>query len=143
MTLTKTLAALAVLLAGCASVVAPVEDRDVGLRRASVFDTVPPAPFAIADEPVTAAAPGQPEPPTISHAVDEHLPITLSKNDCLECHDKPQNIGKPVAAGKARPAPASHYVEAAGVRTLSGRQYNCVSCHVPQAKVPPLVKNAG
>ena len=141
MTLTKPLAALALLLAGCATVVAPIDERDVSLRRASVFETVPPAAFTFADAPVTRAAPGQPEPPTITHAVDEHLPITAKNNECLTCHDKPLNIGKPVAAGKARPAPASHYVEAAGARALSGKQYNCMSCHAPQANVPPLVKN--
>lgn len=140
---TKTLAALAVLLAGCAGMVTPIEERDIGLRRTSVFATVTPGSFTFADAPVSPARPGAPEPPTISHAVDEHLPITLGKNDCLECHDKPQNIGKPVAAGKARPAPASHYLEAAGTRKLSGKQYNCMSCHAPQADVPPLVRNGG
>ncbi len=138
----------ATLLAGCASLPAPIDEREIGLNRGDVFEVAKPAPFAFADGPVTLAPkvvplPGSGEPPMITHAVDEHLPLTARSNECLTCHDKPQNIGKPVAAGKARPAPASHYRAAAeGARAaLRGAQYNCMSCHAPQAAVPVLVRN--
>lgn len=128
-------------LAGCAALA--IEDTQVGLRKTSVFEVVTPAPFGF-DGPggavTTAPLPGSGMPPMISHAVEEHLPLTAMSNDCLECHDKPQNIGKPVPTGKARPAPSSHYTTAA-TPALLGAKYNCMSCHAPQAAVAPLVPN--
>ena len=128
-------------LAGCAAMA--IEDTQLGLRKASVFGVVTPAPFGF-DSPgaaqTTAPLQGSGMPPMISHAVEEHLPLTAKSNECLECHDKPQNIGKPVPAGKARPAPASHYAQLAPA-TLMRTKYNCMSCHAPQAEVPQLVQN--
>ena len=130
-------------LAGCAGVA--IEDSQVGLRKASVFEVVKPIPFdfAGADAAVTITpAPGSGRPPMISHPVDEYLPITAKANECLDCHDKPASIGKARAAGKAGPAPANHYVTRDGAPlALAGRQYNCMACHAPQAAVPPLVRN--
>lgn len=139
LTTTLTLAALA----GCASLT--IADRDLGLHRSSVFEVATPIPFSFADEPRVRASPplpGSGMPPMISHAVDEHLPVTASRNECRECHDKPQNIGRAPMAGKARPAPANHYRSAAsdGLR-LTGAHYNCMACHAPQAEVDPLVRN--
>jgi cytochrome c-type protein NapB len=136
-------AVLLVALVGCAAV--SIDDSQLSLRKAGVFEVLTPTPFAFPDElkvPLTPPMPGSGQPPMISHAVDEHLPITAKTNECLECHDKPQNIGKPVAAGKARPAPANHYVSRHGVLSLSGKQYNCMACHAPQAEVSPLVVNS-
>jgi cytochrome c-type protein NapB len=136
-------AAALVGIFGCAAM--SVEDRDLGLRKASVFDVVTPAPFdfeGTAAGRLTAPLPGSGMPPMISHAIDDSLPITAAKNECLDCHDKPQNIGKPVAAGKARPAPANHYSGSPGSLRLAGASYNCISCHAPQAEVPVLVRNA-
>jgi nitrate reductase (cytochrome), electron transfer subunit len=129
--------------AGCASMA--IEDTQVGLNKTSVFDVVKPVPFGF-DTPGAAQTitplPGSGMPPMISHPVEEHLPLTAKSNDCLSCHDKPQNIGKPVATGKARPAPGSHYTSAAsGAMTLAGAKYNCMACHAPQAEVPLLVRN--
>jgi nitrate reductase (cytochrome), electron transfer subunit len=128
---------------GCASVA--IEDTQMGLNKTSVFDVVRPVPFNF-DTPgasqTIAPLLGSGIPPMISHPVEEHLPLTTQSNDCLSCHDKPQNIGKPVATGKARPAPSSHYTSAAGgAMTLVGAKYNCMSCHAPQAEVPLLVRN--
>jgi nitrate reductase (cytochrome), electron transfer subunit len=129
-------------LAGCATVAIP--DAEFGLRKAGVFEVLTPAPFAFEEEVKTrpaAPTPGSGMPPMITHAVDEHLPITASTNGCLDCHDKPRNIGKPVAAGKARPASAGHYVTQGGAMALSGKHYTCMACHAPQAEVAPLVAN--
>lgn len=129
-------------LAGCASLV--LDDSQVGLRKASVFDVVTPRPFGFEDASpglMIPPLPGSGMPPMISHPVEEYLPLTAKANECLDCHDKPDRIGRPVAAGKARPAPANHYVSRDGARTLSGKQYNCMACHAPQAEVPPLVRN--
>lgn len=145
MTLARTtLALIAVaVIAGCAGMA--IDDRSFGLRKAGVFDVVEPAPFGFdsnAASRMTQPLPGSGMPPMISHAIDDSLPITARKNECLDCHDKPQNIGKPVAAGKARPAPASHYHGAGlGRPVLAGANYNCVACHAPQADVPTLVRN--
>ncbi|MDP1902485.1 MAG: nitrate reductase cytochrome c-type subunit [Rubrivivax sp.] len=130
-------------LAGCAAVA--IEDRQVGLSKTSVFDVVTPTPFGF-EGPEAAKTipplPGSGMPPMISHTVDEYLPLTVKNNECLECHDKPGRIGTPVAAGKPRPAPASHYAAGAGgSMVLLGRQYNCLFCHAPQAGVQPLVRN--
>ncbi len=142
-TLLCAVVALLAGLAGCAAVGIP--DSQVSLRKASVFEVLTPAPFQFDEDVKTrpvAPLPGSGMPPMITHAVEDSLPITVRANGCLECHDKPQNIGRPVAAGKARPAPASHYVSTGASRVLEGRQYNCMNCHAPQAEVPPLVVNS-
>lgn len=134
------LAAAVALIAGCAATTIP--DSAFGLRKASVFEVIPPTPFGFAAEPTIrpiAPTPGSGMPPMISHAVDEYLPLTLKSNECLECHDKPASIGKPVAAGKPRPAPAAHY--GSDGKTLRGDMYNCMACHAPQTDVPALVTN--
>lgn len=134
---------LALTAAGCATVA--ISDRDFGLSKGSVFDTATTAPFSFDDEAAGKTArplPATGIPPMITHAVDDYLPLTLAKNECRECHDKPAAIGKPVGKNRAAPAPASHYVKsAAGALTLAGAKYNCMSCHAPQAGVAPLITN--
>lgn len=137
------LLALLAVLSGCAAVGIP--DTQVGLRKAGVFEVLTPTPFQFDEDIKTrpgAPLAGSGMPPMITHAVEEYLPITIRSNGCLDCHDKPQNIGRPVAPGKPRPAPASHYVGTAPSKALEGRQYNCMNCHAPQAEVPPLVVNS-
>ena len=134
-----------VALAGCASFGA-ISDRDFGLAKGSVFETATTAPFSFDDEQAgrtVAPPPGSGQPPMISHAIDEYLPLTLAKNECRDCHDKPDAIGKPVARNKAQPAPASHYVKTTAGLALAGSQFNCTSCHAPQAGAAPLVVNRG
>jgi nitrate reductase cytochrome c-type subunit len=136
-------ALLLVALAGCAAVA--IDDSQVSLRKASVFEAVKPVPFSF--EGTVAAQmikppPGSGQPPMISHPVEGYLPLTAKSNNCLQCHDKPGEIGKPVAAGNAMPAPISHYVVVqGGAPALNKAQFNCMTCHAPQAAVPPLVRN--
>ncbi|MCU0951394.1 MAG: nitrate reductase cytochrome c-type subunit [Burkholderiaceae bacterium] len=138
-------ALLAVALAGCASVAA-ISDRDFSLNKGNVFEPATPAPFSFDDEAAGKTVrplPGSGMPPMISHAVDEYLPLTLAKNECRDCHDKPAAIGKPLGKNKATPAPASHYTKnAAGAMQLAGMNFNCMACHAPQAGVSPLVNNS-
>ena len=132
------------VLAGCATFGArSISDQDFGLAKGSVFDDPASTPFSFEDETkLPAPAPGTGVPPMISHAVDEFLPLTIAKNECLDCHDKPANIGKPVAKNKASPASASHYVASAGgALRLAGTSFNCMACHAPQANATPLVVN--
>ncbi len=129
-------------LVGCGSMA--LSESQVGLRKASVFEVVTPTPFAF-DGPgagkTNPPLPGSGMPPMISHTVEEYLPLTAKANECLDCHDKPERIGKPVASGKVQPAPASHYVNRGGALALAGTQYNCMACHAPQAQAQPLVRN--
>jgi nitrate reductase (cytochrome), electron transfer subunit len=140
---TLLLAAVFAALAGCATTA--IDDSQLGLSKSSVFDTATPAPFAFegpgAGQSVAPLA-GSGMPPMISHPVDGYLPITAKANSCLGCHDRPQEIGKPLAKGQPAAAPASHYAKGAdGKLLLSGASYNCIACHAPQAGVKPLVDN--
>lgn len=129
-------------LAGCGSMA--LNDSEVGLRKTSVFEVVTPRPFGFDGAgagKTIAPLPGSGMPPMIGHTVEEYLPLTARKNECLDCHDKPDRIGKPVASGKARPAPTNHYVNRSGALALAGAQYNCMACHAPQADAQPLVRN--
>lgn len=132
----------AVVVVGCATMA--IDDTQFGLRKSSVFDTATPAPFGF-DGPGAGATisplAGSGMPPMISHPVDDYLPITAKANGCLGCHDRPADIGKAVAKGQPRTAPASHYATAAGKMTIAGASYNCMGCHAPQAGVKPLVDN--
>lgn len=140
--LTLIAALLAAAVAGCASLA--IDDKQFGLSKTSVFEDSTPAPFGFestAAARMVATLPGSGMPPMISHDVDDSLPITAAKNECRDCHDKPQAIGRPVAAGKARPAPQTHYKAAGSALSLGGAYYNCIACHAPQADVPTLVRN--
>jgi nitrate reductase cytochrome c-type subunit len=122
---------------------APIEDTAFGLGKGSVFDTVAPKPYTFEGKgagKLIAPPPGMPV--MIPHPIDPYLPLTIEKNACLGCHDRPGDLNKKLAKGAARPAPANHYVLKEGKRVLSGAQYNCTSCHAPQAGVDALVKNA-
>jgi len=140
---TLLLAALIAALAGCAT--APIEDSQLGLSKASVFDVTTPAPFGFEGPGAgQTAAPlaGSGMPPMISHPVDAYLPITAKANGCVNCHDRPQEIGKPLAKGQPAAAPVSHYAKGSdGKAVLAGANYNCMACHAPQAGVKPLVDN--
>jgi cytochrome c-type protein NapB len=67
-------------------------------------------------------------PPPIPHEVDGYV-VTRQENNCLECHDKPRNIGKKPAKGQASPAPATHYPTLEGKPAIAGSHFNCTSCH--------------
>jgi cytochrome c-type protein NapB len=135
--------AIAAAFSACASVA--IDDAQFGLRKASVFDVVTPAPFDFegsgAGETV-APLPGSGMPPMISHAIEDSLPITVKSNDCLSCHDRAKADAQTTRKRKASPAPTSHYVTRAdGQVALAGSSYNCVACHAPQSGAPPLVRN--
>jgi cytochrome c-type protein NapB len=84
-------------------------------------------------------------PPLISHTVKEYLPITAEKNDCTECHDRQDKIGKTEhRTGKKIPMPENHYGGFHGKgdkEEVSGSRYTCTLCHVPQSGAKPLVEN--
>ena len=67
-------------------------------------------------------------PPPIPHSIDGYV-VTRQENNCLECHDRPRDIGKKRAKGLAPPAPATHYGKLEGKPEVAGAHFNCTSCH--------------
>lgn len=141
-----------VLLAAAGLAVAAGNDGidalNMGLSKTSVFDTPTPEPFNYSDtkagksKVLPRAYPGM--PPQIPHKIDTYLPITAEDNLCLDCHDKPNLIGKE-NTGKS-PMSRAHYVDLRGSDDemkgeVVGARFNCTQCHVPQSGAPALVDN--
>jgi cytochrome c-type protein NapB len=141
-----------VLLAAAGLAVAAGNDGidalNMGLSKTSVFDTPTPEPFvypktkAGKSEVLPRAYPGI--PPQIPHKVNTYLPITVGNNQCLECHDKPNLIGK--KGTNKSPMSREHYVDLRGSGDemqgeVVGARFNCTQCHVPQSGAPALVGN--
>ncbi|OEJ67597.1 nitrate reductase cytochrome c-type subunit [Magnetovibrio blakemorei] len=77
------------------------------------------------------------QPPLIPHNIDKYE-IDLKANQCLGCHDWPQNV-----EANAPKISETHYVSPTGVRLnkVSGSRWFCNQCHVPQAQAQALVPN--
>lgn len=148
----KLVAALSIvaLVSACAMIAGGVEDNDIGLSKTSVFDAPDPEAFVYDDtrarysKSMERAFPGA--PPQVPHEMVSMLPITLDDNQCLECHDRPDEIGGETSRGGS-PMDKKHYARAGAEGSdegweLSGLRYNCNQCHVPQAGVAPLVDNS-
>ncbi|OJJ11264.1 ferredoxin [Alphaproteobacteria bacterium AO1-B] len=77
------------------------------------------------------------QPPLIPHSIAQYQ-IDTRTNQCLSCHDwtKAGERGAPTLS-------MTHYLDRDGneLDQLAGTRYFCNQCHVPQADVPPLVKN--
>lgn len=84
-------------------------------------------------------------PPLIPHTLEDMLPITVTDNECLNCHH-PDNVG----SEEDMPLPESHFkgpvmargkagqgmvwvVQSYEVREKVGARYDCMMCHAPQA----------
>lgn len=79
------------------------------------------------------------QPPVIPHAVENFDEITLTENQCLDCH------GPDVYKKKNAPVIGkSHFVDRDGktLTNASAARHSCVLCHVQQVDAPPLVENA-
>ncbi|MDR0273833.1 MAG: nitrate reductase cytochrome c-type subunit [Burkholderiaceae bacterium] len=75
------------------------------------------------------------QPPLVPHAVDNFDEITVTDNQCLECHSP--------ETAKAKNAPVvadTHLV--ADKHTINDARYQCNTCHVPQVDAPPLIANS-
>jgi cytochrome c-type protein NapB len=114
--------------------------REPGLSKGSVFDVPTPQPFTADGKGASGAREGGVRaPPLVPHAVDDFLPMSSDKNDCVGCHDKP---GGKKAKGAPTPMPALHYAKTAEAKPrLSGDYYNCGLCHAPAADVKDIVGN--
>ena len=125
---------------------AGIPEGRLGLARGSVFDVNEPVHWGYAKESpggndlLPRAYPGA--PPRVPHDVSDYLPITLTRNRCLQCH----GISKKKEPDDPTPIPQSHYVDlrnAPGVirADLAGARFVCTSCHVPQSAAQPPVGN--
>jgi cytochrome c-type protein NapB len=141
-TLPFLLATLGLLLAVAAVATGDeaIDELNMGLSKTSVFDTPTPEAFSYPD-----AKPGKNEmlprawegiPPLIPHRVEMYLPIVASDNQCLDCHDRPQDIGK---KNPSKPPMSRAHYASAKLDEVDGARFTCTQCHVPQADAPPLV----
>ena len=72
------------------------------------------------------------QPPLIPHAIDNFDEITVSDNQCLECHSPETAKDK-----KAPPVADTHLF----AKTVKMERYQCNMCHVPQVDARPLIAN--
>jgi len=136
-------------LMGIAQAEESIKDSTTGLSKESVFDVPTPERFDYlgvmpgTDPVYKRAYPGA--PPQIPHNIELMTPIKATVNYCLSCHGHSAELSQPLQ-GKPTPIPISHYTDLRNapdkaVKELVGARYVCTQCHVPQADVPPLVKN--
>lgn len=143
-------AVLLVSMAGCLRTMDPgsvsavgTPDSEIGLSKSAVTDVPDPLRFAWVgndpgDGPLLQRA-FDDAPPGIPHTLEDMLPITLSENMCVECHELAEK-----EPGEPTPIPASHYEDlrhAPGKQgdTVAGARYLCTSCHTLQSDATPLV----
>lgn len=77
------------------------------------------------------------QPPLIPHKIEKYE-IDLKVNQCLRCHDWPNNSKE-----NAPKVSETHYQDRAGNRLdqIAGTRWFCTQCHVPQTDALPLVDN--
>jgi nitrate reductase (cytochrome), electron transfer subunit len=80
------------------------------------------------------------QPPLVPHTIAKYEPITVSSNDCLDCHVSDELNGR-----KMPRMGDSHFVTldrtGAGESVVNMARYQCTSCHVQQVDAKPLVEN--
>ncbi len=74
------------------------------------------------------------QPPLIPHAVDNFDEVTLTENQCLDCHGPANYVKK-----NSPKLGDSHFV--AATKAVDVARHNCTQCHVPQIDAPALVEN--
>ena len=139
------LAAMAFTLSVSAVQDQSIPDDDLGLYKASIYDTAEPAAFEYGSK--DAGTVGKREarsyitaPPMIPHTIKDMVPITRDANLCKDCHAQPDLIGQKITPGIPVPSPVSHYANVkAGELDMS--RWTCTQCHRPQADVKLLVES--
>lgn len=78
------------------------------------------------------------QPPLIPHAIDNFDEITVTENQCMECHGLEKYREK-----KAPKLGDSHLAFSADgtKKVVTMDRYQCNTCHVPQVDAKPLVDN--
>ncbi|MBF0336395.1 MAG: nitrate reductase cytochrome c-type subunit [Nitrospirae bacterium] len=123
-----------------------VSDDEIGLRKTPLMDEDKTMPV---EGKYQAALPGSSKavdrsfensPPLIPHDTTGISPITMSMNECLNCH-----IPENAKGVKATAIPKSHFMDISAGKDLKGQlnghNYNCTQCHVQPSKVTPLIDN--
>jgi len=136
---TGLIVAAGVVLAACASMLQPADVKSLRGADASAPDQAPVVRQQLGKKPGSQdkiARTFQGQPPLIPHATDNFDEVSLTDNQCLECHGED--------AYKKKGAPRlsdSHFVGADGKRlqVSDTRRYACTLCHAPQFDAPPLV----
>jgi cytochrome c-type protein NapB len=131
----------AVVIAACATTLGPTDVKSLRGADAAAPDQAPAVRQQLGKKPGSQdkiARTFQGQPPLIPHATDNFDEVTLSDNQCLECHGED--------AYKKKGAPRlsdSHFVGADGKRqqVADARRYACTLCHAPQFDAPPLVES--
>ena len=133
-TVTILLASLLTVIVGCASYEPLVSMRGSDVAAA---DPAPAAKEYVGKRPGTNSSVARTfstQPPVIPHAVDNFDEVTLTENQCMDCHG-PANYVK-----KNSPKMGdSHFV--AATKAFDASRHVCSSCHVPQVDAPALVEN--
>ena len=76
------------------------------------------------------------QPPLVPHATDNFDEITVTENQCLDCHGLENYKEK-----KSPKLLDSHLVASGTGKVLMLDRYQCNSCHVAQVDAKPLVTN--
>ena len=76
------------------------------------------------------------QPPLVPHATDNFDEITITENQCLDCHGMENYKEK-----KSPKLIDSHLVASGTGKVLLPERYQCNSCHVAQVDAKPLVAN--
>jgi cytochrome c-type protein NapB len=147
------LASVVAVGAGCASMGGSVSDKDIGLSKTAVTDVPVPETFAYQGKMPGTGGDTLPlayvgAPPQIPHDISPFVPVTTKNNACQGCHNRPEAIGQPKQKFVPTPLPKSHYesryepsTQGKSGTSIRGANYNCTTCHVPQADAKPLVGN--
>lgn len=133
-TVTILLASLLTVIVGCASYEPLVSMRGADVASADKA----PASLAYAGkrpgtQPVVART-FSTQPPVIPHAVDNFDEVTLTENQCMDCHGPANYVKK-----NSPKLGDSHFV--AATKAFDASRHVCTSCHVPQVDAPALVEN--
>ena len=78
------------------------------------------------------------QPPLVPHATDNFDEITVTENQCLDCHGLENYVAK-----KSPKLVDSHLTTSSdGLKKVTSMErYQCNSCHVAQVDAKPLVAN--
>lgn len=78
------------------------------------------------------------QPPLVPHAVDNFDEITVTENQCMDCHGlEKYREKKAPKLGDSHLAFSSDGMQ----KTLTMDRYQCNTCHVPQVDAKPLIDN--
>jgi len=170
------LATATLLFVGCGNNATPasevkvaktVSEESLGLRKTDLYseksDTFGDAAIYSTDAPGTShkiKRAFQDAPPMIPHDTEGMLPITISDNQCVQCH-----MPEVASSMGATPIPSSHFLNFRPVHKFDGKQFqksidnlknetdikkenqlvgarfNCSQCHAPQSGDALAVEN--